>query len=344
MSRTLGLVSLVLPVYDEEQVLPLLVARLDALVMRLPAPAEVIFVNDGSHDRSSELLAEISRSRPNFKVVELSRNFGHQLAITAGTDFAAGDVVVILDADLQDPPEMVLEMIREYQAGYDVVYAQRVARHGETLFKRATAAAFYWLMRSLVHRDLPAHAGDFRLMSRPVVQALRALREQHRFVRGMVTWIGFRQKAIAFERPARAAGETKYPLRKMLALAWWAISSFSGVPLRLALVAGALMLLASMGYGVFAVYKAAVLGDTVPGWASLVCLQIGLSGFTLLVLGLVGDYVARIYEELKGRPLYIVRQLHNLPRQALAPEATRALVCIEQEADVPVVVPQRRAG
>ena len=338
MSRPLQLISLVLPIYNEEDVLPLLLDRLDQLLWRLPCPAEVVFVNDGSRDHTGALLEEAAASRPHLKVIEFSRNFGHQTAITAGTDFAAGDVVVILDADLQDPPELVLDMIQKYQEGFDVVYARRTARHGESWFKRSTAAAFYWLMKKMVHRDLPRDTGDFRLMSRPVAGALRRLREQHRFVRGMVTWVGFRQTAIEFERPPRAAGQTKYPLRKMLAFAWGAITSFSGLPLRAALFAGLAMLTAALIYAVVSGYRALVLGDTVPGWASLVCLQVGLSGGTLLVLGLIGDYIARIYEELKGRPLYIVSSLHNLSADALPGDLSRASVCVETD------VPERTSG
>lgn len=313
MNRPLDLISIVLPVYNEEEVIPLLLPRLDALLARLPARAEVIFVNDGSRDRTAELLQIASTNDQRIKVIDFSRNFGHQIAITAGTDFATGDVVVVMDADLQDPPEVVLEMIRKYQEGYDVVYGQRTVRHGETWFKRQTAKWFYWVMRTAVHKDLPDNVGDFRLMSRQVAEAFRQLRERHRFVRGMVTWLGFKQTAVPFERPARAAGETKYPLRKMLAFAWRAITSFSGMPLRMGLAVGFLLMLAALGYGVYAVVMALVFQATVPGWASLVCLLIGLSGMIIAMLGLIGDYVARIYEELKARPLYIVQSLTNLP-------------------------------
>ena len=331
MTRSLKLISLVLPVFNEEEVLPLLLPRLYALAARLPCPVEIIFVNDGSRDRTGQLLAAAAASRPEVKVIEFSRNFGHQAAITAGTDFAAGDAVVVMDADLQDPPELVLAMVEKYRQDYDVVYAQRTTRHGETHFKRWTAALFYWLMRRLVHEDLPENVGDFRLMSREVVTALRQLREQHRFVRGMVTWVGFRQVALQFERPARAAGHTKYPLRKMLAFAWRAISSFSGVPLRLALYGGVLLILVSLGYAGWAVYKAMVLGETVRGWASLVCLQVGLSGVTFLIMGLVGDYIARIYEEIKGRPLYVVRGLANITLAYGQQAPARAALCMPAE-------------
>ncbi|HEX4131590.1 MAG TPA: glycosyltransferase family 2 protein [Pirellulales bacterium] len=330
MSRPLDVLSLVFPVYNEEQVLPLLLPRVRTLLARLPCEAEVIFVNDGSSDRSAVLLAQAAAEEPRFKVLEFSRNFGHQVAITAGIDIAAGDAVVVMDSDLQDPPELVLEMVEKYRAGYDVVYAQRRSRQGESWFKRSTAAGFYRLMRTAVHRDLPDNVGDFRLMSRAVVEAFKQLREQHRFVRGMVTWLGFRQTAIVFDRPARAAGETKYPLRKMMAFAWRAISSFSGLPLRLAMGVGLTVIAGSAAYTLWAA-ACSVAGSPVAGMAWLVCLQCGLFGATLFVLGLMGDYIARIYDELKERPLYIVRAAHNLsaerfvdlPRRAAVPIAAR---------------------
>ncbi len=312
MDRPIDLISLILPVYNEESVIPLLLPRLRDLLEQLPGKCEVIFVNDGSQDRTGELLAQAALDDDRIKVVEFSRNFGHQIAITAGTDIAAGDVVIIMDADLQDPPEVVLQMIEKYLQGFDVVYGQRIRRDGDSFFKKITAKAFYWLMRKAVHKELPDNVGDFRLMSRQVADALRGLREQHRFVRGMVTWLGFRQTAVAFERPPRAAGETKYPLRKMVAFAWRAITSFSGLPLRIGLIIGLVLILLSAGYAGYAVFMACVMQVTVPGWASLVCLMVGLSGVIIVMLGLIGDYVARIYEELKSRPLYIVRSLTNV--------------------------------
>jgi dolichol-phosphate mannosyltransferase len=316
--RPLELISIVVPVFNEEAVVPLLLPRVRALLEQLPAKAEVIFVDDGSRDRTGELLAAAAAEDMRIKVLEFSRNFGHQIAITAGTDFASGDVVVIMDADLQDPPEVVLEMIRKYQDGYDAVYGRRTVRHGESWFKRATARCFYWIMRKAVHQELPDNAGDFRLVSRQVADAFRQLRERHRFVRGMVTWLGFQQTAVDFERPARAAGETKYPLRKMLGFAWRAVTSFSGLPLRIGLAVGVLMMLAAFVYAGYAVFVALVMRDAVPGWASLVCLLVGLSGMIITMLGLIGDYVARIYEELKARPLYIVRSMRNLDVAAYA--------------------------
>lgn len=324
MSRPLNLISLVLPAFNEEEVLPLLLPRVAELVSRLPAPAEVIFVNDGSRDGTARLLAEAAAHYPWLKVVEFARNFGHQLAITAGADLARGDVVVVMDADLQDPPEVVLELIERYRQGYDVVYARRAERQGESWFKRATAGGFYWLMRSFIHRELPENVGDFRLMSRPVVDAMGQLREQHRFVRGMVTWLGYRQTAVEFVRPARAAGQTKYPLRKMLAFAWRAISSFSGLPLRAALPVGGLLSVAGLAIGMGATVQATLLGGAWSPWWLIAALQLALTGLTLTAVGLLGDYLARVYDELKDRPLYVVRQLYNFRPEEIVRQPTRA--------------------
>jgi dolichol-phosphate mannosyltransferase len=307
-SRADPFVSLVIPVFDEEEVLPLLLGRLRELADRLPGGLEAVFVDDGSRDGSARLLAEAHAADPRFKLVELSRNFGQAAAITAGLDHADGDVIVLMDADLQDPPELVLEMVQRYREGFDVVHARRVSRVGETLFKRATAATFYRLMRLLTRVDIEPDVGEFRLLSREVAQALGSLRERHRLVRGLVSWVGFRQTSVAFERPGRAAGATKFPLRRMLDLSLDAATSFSAVPLRLATVLGFVALLLGIGYGAYALWVGWVRGLGVPGWTSLVILNIFFSGVVLVCLGLVGEYVARIFEEVKGRPLYLVRR------------------------------------
>src|SRR6185369_12014449 len=240
--------SLVIPIFNEEPIIPELDRRLRAFLAEVGggvgASWEVVFIDDGSKDRSLPLLRELAAQEPRFKVIGFSRNFGHQIAITAGIDRAEGDAVVIMDADLQDPPEVVQQMLDKVREGYDVVYGVRKRRAAETIFKRATASAFYRLIRAMTRVQIPADAGDFRLMTRPVVLAMRALREQHRFVRGMVAWVGFRQTAVYYDREARFAGETKYPLRKMLRFAIDGITSFSVLPLRMAtwlgLLAGSL--------------------------------------------------------------------------------------------------------
>ncbi len=310
-----ALLSIVLPAYNESEVLPLLRERMRAFIAQLPCPVEVIVVNDGSRDDTLDQLFAWAQEDAQIRVLGLARNFGHQIAATAGLDAARGDAVVIMDADLQDPPEVVLEMLEKYRAGYDVVYGQRASRDGESKFKLFTAWAFYRLMRSFVHRDLPADTGDFRLMSRACLDALKQMREVHRFLRGMVTWVGFAQTAVKYHRPVRAAGETKYPLRKMLLFAWTAAISFSTTPLRLSIYAGAAAALFGVGYGVFAVIRVLMSAyfDTPPisGWASVIVLNAILSGAILMSIGVLGEYVGRIFEEIKDRPLYIVSQRYN---------------------------------
>jgi dolichol-phosphate mannosyltransferase len=318
----------VLPIYNEEECVPELDRRLRTFLEDVRNDVgeswEVIFVNDGSNDRSLALLAELASAEPRYKVVSLSRNFGHQVAITAGLDRANGDAVVVLDADLQDPPQVVRQMLARWREGYDVVFGVRSRRHGESAFKRFAAAAYYRLLRALVgDGSMPVDAGDFRLMSRPVVLTLRALREQHRFVRGLVWWAGFRQTAVIYERPARFAGATKYRLSNMLRFAMDGITSFSTVPLRVATWLGLLAGTVTTGGGAWALWVKLSGRAAVPGWTSLM-LVVGLGASAqLLMTGILGEYVARIYEEVKRRPLYIVNGEINLPAPAPAPAASR---------------------
>ena len=305
-------VSLVLPIFNEEEVIPLLLPRLDALIEKIPCETEIIFVNDGSSDGSQRLLEECCQEKPNRKLISLARNFGHQAAASAGLDYAQGQVVVLMDADLQDPPELVLSMIDKYCSGYDVVYARRTSREGETSFKRFTAWAFYRIMKTLVHKELPVDVGDYRLMSRRCLDALNVMRETHRFLRGMVTWIGFPQTAVEFARPARAAGQTKYPLRKMLLFAWNAALSFSPLPLRLGFAVGSLLFCFGAIYMVWAAILKVLGLYAVPGWTSLIGVICAVGGANMIFLGIVGEYVARIYEESKRRPLYVVSASCNL--------------------------------
>jgi dolichol-phosphate mannosyltransferase len=291
------LLSIVLPIYNEAEAIPKLLPAVRRALAPLDVDYELIFVDDGSKDQSRELIEREAELDSRIRLLGFSRNFGHQAAITAGLDFATGDAVVVMDADLQDPPELIPEMLALYHQGFDVVSAQRTERHGETAFKRGTAALFYRSMRWAVDERLQPQVSDFRLFSRAAVLAIRQLREQHRFVRGMVAWLGLREAIIPFRRPARIAGETKYSAWKMARFAWTAISSFSALPLKLSLI----------------------LHSTVRGWSSLVCLQLLFSGATLTAIGLVGDYVARIYEEIKARPLYIVSETRNLPEDIRIP-------------------------
>ncbi len=304
------LISVVIPVFNEQNTLPILLRKVpEALRGRT---WEIVFVNDGSRDASADILQEAAENDPRLKVLTFTRNFGHQAAITAGLDFADGDAVVVMDGDMQDPPELLPEMIELFERGYDVVSAQRVSRNGDTAFKRWSARLFYAIMRRLVDRRLVPEVGDFRLYSRRVVLALRELREQHRFMRGLVAWLGFEEAIVPFHRQARLGGETKYPLRKMLAFAWTAVTSFSALPLRLTSAVGAFVSVAGLLCLLYVLHAALITGRVVPGWASLMTVQCIFSGMTLLALGLVGEYIARTYEETKRRPLYLLRDSLNV--------------------------------
>jgi len=307
-------ISLVLPVYDEAPVLGELARRLAAFLAGLEESWEVIFVDDGSTDGSFDRLRELCLADQRYRLVRLSRNFGHQLAITAGLDYARGDAVVVMDADLQDPPDVVREMIDLHRQGFDVVYGVRVRREGEGLFKRCTAAVFYRVLRVLVGVPIPLNAGDFRLMSRRVVVTMRALRETNRFVRGMVAWIGFRQTSVQYVRKGRAAGKTHYPLRRMIRFALDGILSFSTLPLRLAIWLGAVAGLLGIAVAIWAV-AAYLAGRTIPGWATIMVAVALASSAQLMMTGVLGEYVGRIYDEVKRRPLYVVMEEVNAERE-----------------------------
>jgi dolichol-phosphate mannosyltransferase len=309
------LLSIIVPLYNEEAVLPLLVARLDALIAGLGCDAEILLVDDGSRDATIALARQVAERDPRYRVLSFSRNFGHQAAITAGLDFAEGDAVVIMDADLQDPPEIIGRMLELYREGYDVVSAQRESREGDGAWKRMTASAFYWLMRRTVDQRIMPEVADFRLLSRGAVHAIRQFREQHRFMRGLIAWLGLKEATVRFKRGPRAAGTTKYPTLKMAAFAWTAITSFSGLPLRLGVLAGVFLTVLGFLYFVYAAYRALIVNATVPGWTSIVFLQIFFSGAILLSIGLIGEYLARIYDESKRRPLYVLRDMVNVPRR-----------------------------
>jgi dolichol-phosphate mannosyltransferase len=277
----------------------------------LAATVELILVNDGSSDRSVEILLEWVEDDERVTLLNLARNFGHQAAVTAGLDHATGDAVIIMDADLQDPPEVVHDMLVEYCRGYDVVYGKRVARMGESRFKRWSAWAFYRVMRVLIDRALPADAGDFRLVSRRCLNAVTAMRETHRFLRGMISWVGFPQTAVTYVREPRAAGTTKYPIWKMLKFAWTAAISFSPLPLRLSFALGMLLALVGITQAVNAVIRTALGLYTVPGWTSLMVVVCLIGSAILISIGVLGEYVGRIFEESKGRPIYIVADTVN---------------------------------
>jgi glycosyltransferase involved in cell wall biosynthesis len=307
--------SLVLPIYNEEEVIRELHARLQRFLAELRLDVEVLFVNDGSRDRSMELLREIAGLEPRYRVLSLARNFGHQKAITAGLDYARGQAVVVLDADLQDPPEVITEMVAKWREGFDVVYGKRRSREGESFLKLLTAKWFYRVFAAMIPIDVPLDTGDFRLMSRRVVVALRELQETHRFVRGLVAWVGFKQTAVLYDRPGRFAGETKYPLRKMLRFAADGITSFSVLPLRFATYLGMLISVMSVGVAIWALLVHFVFHVTVKGWTAEVVLVSLLAAAQLLMIGILGEYIGRIYEEVKRRPLYVVGDRVNLARR-----------------------------
>jgi len=298
--------SFVLPVFNEEAVLPLLLHRLDRLVASLDAPAEVIFVDDGSRDTSAIMLEALAKQKPHIRFIKLSRNFGQQYAATAGMDAASGSAVILMDADLQDPPEIVHEMIARWKEGFEIVYARRRSRDGESAFKKFTSKLFYRLLGQISDVDIPRDVSDFRLMDRNVVEAFREMPERDRYVRGMIHWLGFRQTSVEFDRPARAAGETKYNFWKLLRLAMSAVVSFSDAPLKLAVWVGAGVSAFAAGYGAYAIYRGLFADDAASGWASTVVIISLLCGINMLLTGMVGIYVGRIHAEVKRRPLYVV--------------------------------------
>ena len=307
------LLSIVIPMYNEEEVMPILRPRLTALLDRMAMPVEVVLVNDGSRDLTLKYLHEWALGDRRIRVVSLARNFGHQAALTAGLNYARGEAVVSMDADMQDPPEVVLEMVEKYREGYDVVYGQRRKRTGETIFKLASAWLFYRFMRLFIYKDLPTDVGDFRLMSRPCLDVLLSMRETNRFLRGMVSWVGFAQTFVQYDRSARAAGTTKYPLRKMVKFAATAAISFSPAPLRAIMLLGVITGLLGLGVGAYAVLVKLLGIYAVPGWASTIVVVCLVGSEILFGLGMVGEYVGRIYDESKGRPLYVVAKIFESP-------------------------------
>ena len=306
------LLSVVIPVYNEESVLPLLLDRLGRTLAGLEAEHEVLLIDDGSTDRSLAIASEAAARNPRYKVLAFSRNFGHQAALTAGLDFAEGDAVVMLDADLQDPPELLPIMLQRYREGFEVVSAQRRTRAGEGFFKKATADGFYWMMGAFVDRRLKPQVGDFRLLSREAVHAVRGFREQHRFLRGIIAWLGLKETTIQYDRDPRAAGVSKYSLHRMLRFCWTAISSSSGLPLRLTIWLGGALAIAGTLFLAPALVGALRHGSQTPGWELAVASQAVFTGLTLLCLGLSSDCLARGYEEAKRRPLYVVSESHNV--------------------------------
>jgi glycosyltransferase involved in cell wall biosynthesis len=300
--------SVVVPSFNEEQVLRQTHQRLLTALAPLETEFEIVYVDDGSTDGTATILHDLSATDSRVRVVRFARNFGHQMAVTAGIDHSRGEAVVLIDADLQDPPEVIPRMVDLWREGYEVVYGVRRHRPGETIIKRSSAAAFYRMINLMSDVPIPLDTGDFRLMDRCVVDVLREMPEQHRFIRGMVSWVGFKQCPIYYERSPRFAGESKYPLGKMVRFALDGVTSFSTVPLRWATWAGLLAAGISLLGIIYAIITRLMTNSWVPGWAAIFVAVLFVGGVQLLSLGAIGEYVGRIYGEAKGRPLYIVAE------------------------------------
>ncbi len=306
-------ISVVVPMYNEEEVIMETYKRLKAVMDETGEKYELIFVNDGSRDKTRDLAAAICYKDKNVKLIDFARNFGHQVAISAGMDNSSGDAVVVIDADLQDPPEVIPQMIAKWREGFDVVYGKRLKREGDSFFKKFTAKIFYRTLNKLTDTEIPVDTGDFRLIDRKVCDALKNnISEKNRYVRGIISWLGFKSAPVEFVREKRFAGTTKYPLKKMLKFASDAIMSFSLKPLKLATYLGVGISIASFIYMVvLIILKLCGVLSTVLGWTSIVAISLFFNGLILMILGILGSYIGRIYEEVKGRPLYVIQDKIN---------------------------------
>lgn len=313
--------SIIAPIFNEEGNIALLHERIVKVMDSTGEPWELILVNDGSIDRSPEMIDAIAQADSRIRTLHFARNFGHQIAVTAGIDYACGDAVVLIDADLQDPPELILEMIERWKAGFQVVYAIRAERKGESRFKLLTAKLFYRVIYRITDVNIPVDTGDFRLMDRKVVDALSSMREHHRFIRGMTSWVGFKQVGVSYVREARHSGETKYPFRKMVRFAWDAVTSFSYFPLQIMVYVSLILgILALLAIPVIAVLRLIMGTPFLGGQATTVSLLLLMSSFQLFFLFILGQYVARTYDEARNRPLYIVASTVGFDQPETAPE------------------------
>lgn len=300
------LLSIVVPVYNEEDVFEEFYRRLSSVLDSVPMRAEIIVVNDGSRDGTLDILKRLYEHDSRLAIVDLSRNFGKEIALTAGLHRANGDAIVVIDADLQDPPELIPKLIEEWKNGFDVVYAQRLIRQGEGFIKKLTARLFYRVMQHVGRVKIPEDTGDFRLLSRRATQALNSLNEQHRFMKGLFTWIGFPQKAVPYQRDARYAGNTKWNYFGLFNLAIEGITSFTTGPLRLATFIGLITATGAFAYGIYMIVRTLIFGNPVPGYPSLIVIVLFLGGVQLTAIGIMGEYLGRIFNETKNRPLYFV--------------------------------------
>ena len=311
-------ISVVVPMYFEEEVAEECYNRLKSVMLENNIDYEFVFVNDGSTDRTLPILQSFAAIDPAVKIINFARNFGHQTAVTAGIDYATGDAIVIIDADLQDPPEIIPELIAKWKEGYDVVYAKRKKRVGETKFKLLTAKYFYKTLNYLSDIDIPKDTGDFRIIDAKVADVFRQMPERNRFVRGMFSWIGFNQTFIEYERDERFAGETKYPLKKMIKFASDGIIAFSSKPLKLVLLLGSVSVFISFALLIYALFVKIFGFDVASGWTSIMVAITFFSGIQMISLGIVGQYIARIYDESKNRPIYVVSTTMNVEKEEAA--------------------------
>lgn len=306
--------SMVVPAYNEEEVIDLFYERTVPILSSINESFEIIFVNDGSRDNTAEKINNLNKIDPRIKLIDLSRNFGKEIAVTAGLDFSRGEVVVVTDADLQDPPEVIPLMVELWRSGYDTVYAKRAVREGETFFKKATARVFYRVIRHVTKIEIPENTGDFRLMSRRTVDALRLLREHHRFMKGLFSWVGFKQTSITYNREPRIAGTTKWNYWKLWNFAIEGITSFSFAPLKIASYLGAITAVFSFAYSAFLILRTLIFGRDVPGYASIMVAILFFSGAQLIFLGIIGEYLGRLFNEAKKRPLYLIQNTIGIDR------------------------------
>ena len=307
--------SIIIPVYNEEAVIDQTYRRLKQVMDSTREPYELIFVNDGSCDRTTAIIKDFIDQDNAVKLITFSRNFGHQIAITAGMDYASGAAIVVIDADLQDPPELILEMIAKWKEGFDVVYAKRTKRKGETFFKKQTARLFYRILKASTDLDIPTDTGDFRLLDRRVCEELKRLPEKNRYVRGLVSWVGFRQTAVEYERDERLAGETKYPLKKMIKLSLDGLTSFSFKPIKMANYAGIMLIFCGLIYLAGMLLLKLSNSSVIAGWNLVIAMQLVLTGILLTMMGITGEYIGRIYDETRDRPLYIVSECCGMKKK-----------------------------
>lgn len=302
------ILSIIIPIYNEEHNIPALYARLKNVVSSLELTYEFVFVNDGSKDNSITLIKQLASIDTAVKYIDFSRNFGHQIAVTAGLDGCTGDKIVIIDADLQDPPELIVEMYAKMQEGYEVVYAKRRTRKGESFLKKYTAQVFYRTLASITSISIPVDTGDFRMIDRKIVDVLKNMPEQHKFLRGQISWIGFNQTFVEYDRDERLAGVTGYTYKKMIRFALDGITSFSDLPIRFATISGFVVSFIAFIIMLYALYSRFILQDYVPGWTSLILSVMFIGGIQLIAIGIIGEYISRISSNVRQRPLYIVRE------------------------------------